>query len=103
MNPHIPDNSAEKKKFWFKSKTYGYGWQPATWQGWVVLLGFTLFEIANLAFRYDWLVAPTLRDMNRFVFDSFILVGLLIFVCAKTGETPRWQWGKKSKSKHQIV
>ncbi|MGH2575573.1 MAG: hypothetical protein ACRDFC_07730, partial [Ignavibacteria bacterium] len=25
-------------KYWFKRKKYGFGWNPASWQGWVVLL-----------------------------------------------------------------
>ena len=24
------------KEIWFKRKTYGWGWTPATWQGWVI-------------------------------------------------------------------
>ena len=25
-------------QLWFKAKKYGYGWYPATWQGWLVIL-----------------------------------------------------------------
>ncbi len=24
---------------WFKRKTYGWGWTPVSWQGWLVTLG----------------------------------------------------------------
>jgi len=24
--------------YWFKAKLYGWGWDPAIWQGWLVLL-----------------------------------------------------------------
>ncbi len=27
-------------KYWFKAKNYGWGWYPATWQGWLILAGF---------------------------------------------------------------
>lgn len=26
--------------YWFKRKLYGWGWTPATWQGWVTLVAF---------------------------------------------------------------
>ena len=25
------------RPIWFKRKTYGYGWTPATWQGWLII------------------------------------------------------------------
>ena len=37
-------------EYWFKPKTHGYGATPATWQGWLVTLGFvaviTFFSVA---------------------------------------------------------
>ena len=38
--------------YWFKRKLYGWGWTPATWQGWLVLAVFVVLMILN-AFRVD--------------------------------------------------
>ena len=43
MKTKITMKDLEKKmqqqttKYWFKAKTYGYGWTPATWQGWGII------------------------------------------------------------------
>lgn len=28
------------KQLWFKRKTYGWGWVPVTWQGWLLTFGY---------------------------------------------------------------
>jgi len=30
----------------FRRKTFGLGWTPCTWQGWVVVLGFVVLTLA---------------------------------------------------------
>lgn len=82
-----------KHKYWFKAKRYGWGWYPSSWQGWLILL--------------DWLVLTafifTLIDRNspstnhtliQFLIPFILLISLLIVICWKTGEKPRWRWGK---------
>ena len=73
------------RPLWFRSKRYGYGWYPATWQGWLVLA----IWLALL------LIAIPIVKTNplRFVLHVFIITALLIIVCAMTGEKPRWLWG----------
>src|SRR5262245_12007807 len=34
---YLKDNP---EQYWFKRRTYGWGWVPATWQGWLTLLIF---------------------------------------------------------------
>lgn len=77
------------KKYWFKAKTYGWGWYPATWQGWLVLLLWTVLFIANLR-RID----PTAETLWRVFPTSLILMAVLIALCWATGERPHWRWGK---------
>lgn len=78
-----------KNKLWFKRKTYGYGWTPVTWKGWlftvvwIIALYFTLARI-----DYGWL---------KNLLILIIMIGILFFVCYKKGEKPRWQWGKENK------
>ena len=28
----------DRRGVWFKPRTFGYGWTPASWEGWVVTL-----------------------------------------------------------------
>ena len=35
--------------YWFKRKLYGWGWTPARWQGWVVLV---VYIIGVMAFAF---------------------------------------------------
>jgi len=74
-------------KIWFRRKLYGWGWTPSTWEGWVVILVWGI------------LIVLLASNVNYFNIISYLLIlvlmsGLLIFVCYKKGEKPRWQWGK---------
>ncbi len=76
------------KKLWFKRRWYGWGWYPVTWQGWIVVLGFILAVIV-LAFS-------TLPEENLtcYFISLGILILVLILICLKKGEKPKWQWGR---------
>lgn len=83
------------KKVWFKAKKYGYGWTPATWEGWVVLAIFL-----GLVFLNIWMVDPASSDREVLVQTipvTIVLIVILIFVCVKKGEKPRWRWGDTDK------
>ncbi len=89
------ENKTKDKKLWFTAKKYGWGWQPSSWQGWLVVLGYgigiaiialravRITEDANSASTFLWNYLPPL------VILSFIL----ILICYKTGEKPGWRWG----------
>lgn len=75
-----------KEGYWFKRKLYGWGWTPAKWQGWIVLLIWVIFFISGMSMvYYDWL--------KSIIFSISITI-ILIFICYKKGEKPKWQWGK---------
>ncbi|KVS30650.1 hypothetical protein LGN07_26235 [Burkholderia cepacia] len=77
------------RKIWFPAKRYGWGWGwPVAWQGWVVLVLFTLGIIASA-----WL-APPHRSPLAYAICIVALVALLIAVCWLKGEKPGWRWGK---------
>ena len=80
---------AMKQRYWFHAKQYGWGWGlPATWEGWCVMGSYimTLF-VASI-----WMPPHRLP----FEFGSTVTVAtvLLLAVAWKTGEPPRWRWGK---------
>lgn len=82
------------KKIWFKNKSYGYGWTPATKEGWLVILVFLLiliiFEFLNFGLIQNKVFAVAFHIV-------FILLwsGALIYIAFKKGEKIRWQWGGK--------
>lgn len=71
---------------WFKRKTYGYGWTPATWQGWAVIIIWLI--------SFYFVITGINSELVKLV-SILILTGILIFVSYKKGEKPKWQWGKK--------
>ncbi|MEZ4103999.1 MAG: hypothetical protein R3B60_01800 [Candidatus Paceibacterota bacterium] len=83
--------------YWFKRKVYGWGWTPATWQGWAVTGVFVILVI---------LFALTIDENSsgkELVFTLFLPVTLLTLtflrIAYKKGEKPRWQWGFEDKEK----
>jgi hypothetical protein len=76
------------KGYWFKRKLYGWGWVPVKWEGWLIVLLFVgIVTYAALVF----LVKGRLIEY----FASLIIsIFLLIYIACKTGEKPKWSWGK---------
>ncbi len=81
--------------YWFKRKLYGWGWTPATWQGWLVTLVYVLLIGASTFI----LQGKTTTDTVVFIITFVVLLGAFVFVAYKTGEKPCWQWGNKINSK----
>lgn len=79
-----------ENKIWFPAKTYGYGWgPPKCWQGWLVVgIYFALFGIGALTLIESHGAGP-------FVGYVLALTAVLLLVCWRKGERPRWRWGKE--------
>lgn len=82
------------KTYWFRRKTFGWGWFPVTWQGWLVLIGFLVLDFGNV-YRLDIKHGSSPAVVQEFLIETFLLVAILIWICYRTGEKPRWQWGRK--------
>jgi hypothetical protein len=85
-------NVPEEKK-WFIVRSFGYGWAPATWQGWTVTL------IATIMLIFGAMISSTQsQSFSDFLINFIpflgIVVAVLISICFKTGEAPKWKWGK---------
>ncbi len=91
-----PDEIAPKKKIWFKAKKYGWGWYPASWQGWGVLLFYLLLVILS---AWDILsgIAEGVEAVKHFLVRVLILSFFLLYISYKKGEPPKWRWGKMNK------
>lgn len=81
-------------KIWFKAKHFGWGWYPCTWQGWLVLLIWAiLFTFSMIMLDHEWL--------KNTIF-LVIMTAILIYICYKKGETPKWRFSLMSaKAKPQ--
>ena len=77
------------KKIWFRRKLYGWGWTPCSWEGWLVLLVWVIF------------FALAVSNLDHEIFKNylfiFLSVAVLIVICYKKGEKPKWQWGKRKE------
>jgi prepilin signal peptidase PulO-like enzyme (type II secretory pathway) len=75
-----------KEKLWFRAKCYGWGWYPCSWQGWfVILIWVILFIFSVIKMDHEWL---------KNLLFIFLITFILILICWKKGEKPRWRWGE---------
>lgn len=80
---------------WFKPKLYGWGWTPARWQGWLVILVYVV-----LVFLFSLTINENSSPREvvfTFILPIVLLTATLIRICYKTGEKPHWQWGPPRK------
>ncbi len=93
------------KKFWFKNKDYGYGWYPASPEGWTVLCVYFALLIWLIMDFLPTALAPHARNeipasLYWYLGKVFLLTGCLVCVARWKGEKPEWRWkGKKIKIK----
>ena len=88
------------KEFWFKTKNYGNGFYPSSWQGWlIILIALALicaaFYLSN-PFEYKT-TEQAINDWLRFIID-FIVIHTVYFVLVKDRVKGgvRWRWGKEN-------
>lgn len=82
----------DPEQLWFKGKTYGWGWVPVRWQGWLTVAAFVAFLIWN----GNTITATSSGiDIRWFLVRVFGAVAVLLALCYATGEKPRFRWGKK--------
>lgn len=76
--------------YWFKRKLFGWGWTPATREGWLVILVF-IAAVLVIVVRGELLESEE-AILKQVIVPVFGLVFLLIYISWKTGEPPKWQW-----------
>jgi hypothetical protein len=89
---YIRDNP---KRYWFKRKIWGWGWIPATWQGWSVTILYVFLILLLVITKEEYVSGNSDSGSNFLVFGLpfLVLTGLLMFIAYKKGEKPKWQWG----------
>lgn len=83
----------DKQKYWFKRRRYGYGWIPATWQGWTTLLIFLAIIIGNAA--VITVHKPSDEPLWQYSIIFITSIFALIVIATVKGPTPKWRWGKR--------
>lgn len=78
--------------YWFKRKLYGWGWTPATREGWLVTIVILLLIIGNVL-RVEKQALTDSQAVLQVIVPTFVLVGILILISYLKGEKPKWQWG----------
>lgn len=75
-----------EKKPWFKPKSFGWGWQPNTWEGWVlsVLYAIGLIRSVSKAISTD----SASEFLISFGLDFIILTGFFLIICYMTSKFP---------------
>jgi hypothetical protein len=81
------------KNYWFRAKKYGWGWTPASWQGWTIIVIYTLLLLWR-GFAVKELFDTESSFVFRYIFELVGITIPLIIICYLTGEKPRWRWGK---------
>lgn len=85
------------RSYWFKRKTYGWGWIPARWQGWLVLGAYT-GGLVSLFLKAENSTSIDITDFTDPIFQAVVLTLALLIVTYLTGEKPKWQWPKREKA-----
>jgi hypothetical protein len=90
--PDLVPEDAPEREIWFPAKTYGWGWGfPVHWKGWVFFIAWIAFYI------YGVLDFVSRAEMTRFWIFNIAMIVILIGVCWKKGEKPRWRWGHEDR------
>lgn len=94
MNAFLGKGKLPEKKLWFKRKKYGWGWYPASKEGWTTTVVYILLILlSTLAVTEE---SSFVEILFRFGVPCILLTIAFIRIAYKTGEEPRWQWGSKA-------
>jgi hypothetical protein len=85
--------------YWFKANKSGYGWHPANWKGWTILILYFIFLIQS--FLQINMLSHSVRDTLINFFPRFLLfTAILTIITYLKGESITW--GEKGKNQHRI-
>ena len=81
-------------RLWFRAKTYGWGWTPASVEGWLVMGLFLAGVVVDgVILKHRLETGDAAAAWMIFFTVLAALVGAMFAVCWVTGERPRWHWG----------
>lgn len=77
------------KKPWFRSRTYGWGWTPCSWEGWTVVAVFILFLVRDFL-RIDENTNSTSDTLRPFIGHMVIATLILVAISYWKGDRAKW-------------
>ncbi|MBP6005318.1 hypothetical protein KA531_00190 [Candidatus Saccharibacteria bacterium] len=86
----------QENSFWFKRKRYGYGWVPATKQGWIIIISYISIVILGGISIEDQSDNQLTAEVLTYLLLVFLATILVIAISYKKGPRPKWRWGKAS-------
>lgn len=83
-------------RYWFKRRRFGYGWTPATQEGWLALAVY-LGAILGGAIVLGALTTDDPPGWTTAVYLLIVLVLTVAFfaIALKKGPAPKWRWGRQ--------
>ena len=76
------------KEYWFKRKRYGWGWTPATLEGWLVIAAFVALIVFGSSLMSD-------SRTGAAILCWLTGGGLLVWATRTHGPEGKWRWGWK--------
>ncbi len=80
---------------WFKRRRFGWGWTPASKEGWLTLGVFVAAVFAGAGVLVLTTDDGDVWPVVAYLVFVAIAVVALIRVAMDHGPTPRWRWGRK--------
>ena len=86
--------------YWFKRKIFGWGWVPAKWQGWSVILIYVGLILALIFSREKSIPGNPDSGSNFLIFALPIIILTIIFlvILYQKGEPTKWQFSFPEKT-----
>jgi hypothetical protein len=76
--------------YWFKTFRRGYGWYPASWQGWAVIIIYVLNVYFGVSLAGK--IAPDkLQTLVLYLPVLFLTTIMMFVIVVKTGEKAKWK------------
>jgi len=87
------------QQYWFKANKSGYGWHPANWKGWVILLFYIAF-LAQSFIQVDTYSHSVSDTLINFLPRFLLFTAILTIITYLKGESITW--GAKGNDQHKI-
>lgn len=86
------------QKHWFRPTPLGIGWYPASWQGWLVVLFFSVLIIFNFI-RIDNASHSAGDTLMNVIPETIFMAVILTAICYATGGHPPTSAQRPKKKK----
>lgn len=91
------------RKLWFKAKTYGWGWVPCSWEGWLVIASYVVCIVVYVRVTVDKALDGGGSGVPLYYHLLPIVATVaLIGISYTNGEKPGWRWGRGTKGDEDV-